>query len=604
MQGRLKAESGDRKTADTLFRKVIGRPDAGGELVYGAFYALSDVLEKIRLLPRVAGKLDGRPGHLLLMGSLFHNFAWNYDLARRYYSTGLDQDPYQFQTYVDLARVYGSHEPLQVALEKFPDNLELLELAARYFSEKGDESSRVKAAEFLSAARKISPSHVSIVQSHARVLVELERYQDALEVIGEWIDRYGGNDLNTTILIAQRADVHLRMDRPEEALASLGTAVESFQAGAMLATARAYEKMGDVPRATVQYQRVVDRYSTVGHVLSAAAAFFWRQGEDDFAARMIARGRGMQGPHSRWYFDDFLAIYKETPSRRVYGAVQALQKHGATPWELKALTWSLADVGRIDVAFGTVESLRGSGMMQSLENVATAYRLLVRWKGQRAASEYLRRKVPASSKGPFMSVLYKRGMFDTLLREMGHPHDYSTTDEEFVWLQQLIVWLALDRKPAELGERLFAHYRTESTLFQNVKGRVSSLFQKQSVKTRTDSAEGYFFIGRFLLGLIPRDDLLKVIQSRKQRCEFAYYIGLAERLRGNFDEATQWYHLCRETLLQNNGEFHWASNEMFWWAHMGLEKRHRLLKDDIEFYNMPVHVKLDQPESSNLMSAI
>jgi hypothetical protein len=39
-----------------------------------------------------------------------------------------------------------------------------------------------------------------------------------------------------------------------------------------------------------------------------------------------------------------------------------------------------------------------------------------------------------------------------------------------------------------------------------------------------------------------------------------------------------------ETLLQNNGEFRWAADELFWWAHMGLERRHRKLRDDIDIY--------------------
>ena len=74
------------------------------------------------------------------------------------------------------------------------------------------------------------------------------------------------------------------------------------------------------------------------------------------------------------------------------------------------------------------------------------------------------------------------------------------------------------------------------------------------------------------------------MKTAKQRCEFSYYIGLAERLKNNFSEAANWYHLCQETLLENNGEFHWASNEVFWWAHMGTRKRHRLVGDDIRAY--------------------
>ena len=78
----------------------------------------------------------------------------------------------------------------------------------------------------------------------------------------------------------------------------------------------------------------------------------------------------------------------------------------------------------------------------------------------------------------------------------------------------------------------------------------------------TPSADYYHALRRHLLGKLSLDDLLGMIRTSKQRCEFAYYIGLAARLKGDFAQAAQWYHLCWETLLQNNGEFHWAENEL------------------------------------------
>jgi hypothetical protein len=85
--------------------------------------------------------------------------------------------------------------------------------------------------------------------------------------------------------------------------------------------------------------------------------------------------------------------------------------------------------------------------------------------------------------------------------------------------------------------------------------------------------------------MISREELLNMVKTPKQRCEFSYYIGLSERLKNNFTEAANWYHVCQETLLQHNGEFRWASNEMYWWVQTGTKNRHRLVGDDIEVYN-------------------
>ena len=90
--------------------------------------------------------------------------------------------------------------------------------------------------------------------------------------------------------------------------------------------------------------------------------------------------------------------------------------------------------------------------------------------------------------------------------------------------------------------------------------------------------------------MISREDALAKIKSPKQRCEFAYYIGLSERLKARFPEAANWYQLCRETLLQNNGEYHWASDELFWWSHMGTRNRHKLMSDDMRVYHASRHI--------------
>ena len=151
-------------------------------------------------------------------------------------------------------------------------------------------------------------------------------------------------------------------------------------------------------------------------------------------------------------------------------------------------------------------------------------------------------------------------MFDIVLTELSNPGAYPNAYKEFLWLQRLLAWLALKKNPVDLEYEMTKHYKQRSKDY-------------------------YHRIGCYMLGFISRDDLLKIVNSPKQRCEFSYYIGLSERLKTRFSEATNWYHLCRETLQHNNGEFHWASDELFWWAHMGTRNRHRLPGDDILAYH-------------------
>jgi hypothetical protein len=57
------------------------------------------------------------------------------------------------------------------------------------------------------------------------------------------------------------------------------------------------------------------------------------------------------------------------------------------------------------------------------------------------------------------------------------------------------------------------------------------------------------------------------------------------RMKNNFSTAANWYQICLETGLTNNGEYHWAADELFWWTHMGTRNRHKNLAQDISDYH-------------------
>ncbi|MDY6952160.1 MAG: hypothetical protein SWE60_11655 [Thermodesulfobacteriota bacterium] len=559
MQGRVCAEVGERKRADDLFSRVISHSQASGRLVYSAFNEIGHILEKLRLLRLAADHIDGRPVNRLKMGWLFEKSINSCDLAARYYESGLTQDPYQYWAYRGLSRVKGSSRPLLDALEQSPYSFQLLTEAGTYFAYKDDPQSLEKAAHIYGLAQGLAPSKASLARRRARALRKLKRYKEAIEVLNAWLDQYGGDSLNTTITKSWRANIYLRMGQPGRALTSLGDDVKSYQAGVMINVAKAYEALGQIDKAAAQYRRALTRYPTIGHVIAGVAGFFWRQGEVELAAKVIAEGLPSQSASSRWYFEDFMDSFREVPDDVINSAVTCLRQNGASSWELTALAWQLAKAQRQEVAFTTLSGLEGVGKIDILDKVVSVYKLLLQWKGKDEATAYLRKRVLPEDKGGLLGVLYQHGLFSTILEEVGDPDDYPPMQREFIWLQTLIAWLASDKEPMDLEWTFKEHYETKSSDY-------------------------YRDIGRYLLGEISLDELLRLIRSAKQRCEFAYYIGLAARLKGDFAQATQWYQVCRETLLYNNGEFHWAADELYWWAHMGIENRHRLVSEDIAAY--------------------
>jgi tetratricopeptide (TPR) repeat protein len=560
MLAEVSAKLGNRKEADELYAKIINHPHVSYQLAMAAFYGVDDLLTMIKLAPTVAHTLDGRPENLFSMGKMLQEL-WNYDLAAHYYILGLNQNPHNHEIYEYLSLVRGNGEPLSSASKRFPNSFKLMELSGDYYAEIEDPASKQKALTYYEMALKLVPSRVRLPRKKAKMLRQLGRHGEAAQFLSEWIEKHGRNDLSTAGDKAHLANTYLEMGKPQLAWEAIADWMDSYKAEVLMVGAKVHEHMGKLERAEEIYRQALKRYPTSRYVLAGMAAFLWRQGRNEEAAEMVARGQKGAGQFTRWYFEDFLEVFVRAPKDRILEAVGFLIKHGAAPWEIRSLGFRFHHKKRPDVALGIIqktdvqEQVSGERLQKSI----CMYEVLRDWKGQEEAIKYLRKSTPDHLKPMLTGLLGKSGLFELILTELSDPQGYPPRYGECLWLQRLIAWLALGKKPPGLEREMIAHYEGSSPDY-------------------------YHEIGRYLLGMVSRNELLGLMRTSKQCCEFAYYIGLSERLQGNFTEATNWYHLCLETLLQNNGEFHLAYNELSWWSHMGTGNRHRLVGDDIRTY--------------------
>jgi tetratricopeptide (TPR) repeat protein len=571
MQAELYGELGRRKEADAICAKVIKHPKTPGELATSAFYNVDDYLAKIRLAPAVAHSLDGRPESFFDMGTVFQRVL-NFDFAEQYYSSALARNPYYYSIYVYLAQITGSDELLSSAIIKFPFSFTLMEKAGDYFKAKKSRVAKGKALECYDLAIKLVPTRKPLPLRKAAVLKQLDRPDEAVGVLKAWLREYGQqHDLTTLSYKASLAEIYLDMGNPNLAVTVLADEIDSYKADVLMVGARAYEETGQDDLAEQVYLKAVNRYPTADHVLSGTAAFYWRHGNNEEAAKLIGQGRNSMGNYHQWYFTDFLEVFAQSSEEQILAAVDLLAKYGATYPELNSLAFYFRGKERPAVAYKILQKSPTQLTMQRLEKCVHSYKVLRDWQGEEEALAYLHKAVPPKLREPLTIVLYSQGIFDVILTELNNPKAYSKAHREFYWLQRLIAWLALEKNPSELETEIMSHYKES---WQNKLGR----------KLKRGPHEYYYDIGRYLLGMLSRDELLSQVRTAKQRCEFVYYIGLSERLKADFPDAANWYHLCLETLLSNNGEFHWAQNELFWWSYMGLKNRHRLPGDDIRAY--------------------
>lgn len=565
MQIEVEIDSGNRAAAEALCARVIRHPQASASLATKAHYHISDKLAQIKVTPAVVSKIDSRPLNLFNLGHIFYRL-YHYDFSEKFYSLGLAQDPYRYLTYAYLARVQGNAEPMLAAMEKFSDSSMMLEEAGDYFVERADRHSREKAVVLYRRAAEMQPTNQDLSRKLARALRILKRYDEAIPVLQDWIDRNGGENLTTTIYRRDMARIYLEKDDPEMALNTLEKEMDSYQAGTMMTIAAAYAMRNEFSKAESMYRKALNRYPQVDHVLSGMAAFLWKQRRDEEAAALIARGRRIKGIYSRWYYADFFKIFSQAPKARIMAVISSLKSAGASSWEISSLALYFADRDRNDIA---IEILRKSPVkktMERLELAVTIYEVFRQWKGEEPARNYLTKAVTPQQHGLLAMILFKRGYFTFLIDLIENPNSFQPQYREFIWLLKTMAWIAENEEPAGLRHQIYAHYKS-------------------------GSRDYYHEIGRYMLGHISQAELLTLLKTSKQRCEFSYYIGFAARAKGNFSEAANWYQICRETLLSNNGEFHWASKELYWWAHMGTHNRHRLVRDDIRAYRQK-HTRL------------
>jgi tetratricopeptide (TPR) repeat protein len=550
------AEWGRTAEAEASLEKLIREPGTPSNLAGLGVFRIQDHLKRLALLPVVANRLDSRPQFERYLGAMIYNL-WNYDLALTHYQRSFSLDVDCVSLYEVISKIKGSDAPLIAGLERFPNNLILLRTACKYYNRRGDTASLEKSLGLYDRILALEKDDPTTTRHKASVLRRLKRYDTGIALLKDRLTRPLPPGLDKTMLTTLLAKTLLEKGDLPGAQRAISEVEDKAQADAMVTGARIQEASGDKTKAKALFMAAVERYPTSAFTLSEAAGFFWRQGEDSMAAALITKGRPSQGQYSQWYFEHFFNIFGAVEAVREQRALTALINLSMPPYEANSLGFRRLRAGRPDMAMWLFSSVKPNGFMQQLEREANVY---VAHKAQKGADEawtQFMRNVPEKARGPLTMVLLSNGLYEELLRISENLDAFSSEERECVRLERLLAWISLERKPASLVDSL----------------------EKAYAKPSSDI---YHTAGRYILGKINLKDALDAVKTPKQRCEMAYYIGLAQRLQGKYYDAALWYQVCLETLLQNNGEYHWATNELFWWTKVGLDNRSRLPSKDKE----------------------
>lgn len=489
---------------------------------------------------RLGRRLDTRPEHQFSYARLSRA---RYDLAgaeRHFRNVILLAGPHYENARAWMARFVGDTASLRAMIEDNVATLEARTEALEYLMEDrlaGDDYIR----RWASALIANDPDRWETRAVYIRYLEDAGAYRDALPVVEEWLEDHDRSDGFPYIFArTARARLLYRLGQFDLALQSVDPVVISGQAGAMGRAALIHQRMGHSMEALGLARRLVDRYPNLVFARAVLAQVLWDQGRYEDVAGVLHNPRH---PLQSWEWgrevvDAFLEVFGERSLQEAGEAFDAIVAAGVPSWISEPLPEGLHREGRHDLAFTLQSRLEATRAIGSLRNPMRAYLYLADWKGQKEALEWIRPRIPSRVLGEATVVMFQEDagalMWDLI------PDPEKTAYPAGVWAMRAAAFVRSGEKDPPRERALRGYF----------------------VKPSDDR---FHAIGRYLMGLDARDDLLARAKTAESRCEIAYYIGLKAESEGDYVEAADWYRIVLETGQDQEYEHAWASSTLSNW---------------------------------------
>jgi hypothetical protein len=334
------------------------------------------------------------------------------------------------------------------------------------------------------------------------------------------------------------AKMYYGLKRFREAYAIVSPVAESGQATAMETTARVLAKLGRLQEAEALAASAVGRYPDSMRTRLVLCALYWQQRKNQEAALVL---KSFPGPFpARAWTDDiaplFVALFQDKPAEAM-AAVKAILASGMIATDIGFLAREFAAGGNHRLAFGLMGIVPASGQ-QAIDNVVRAYSYLKRFQGPEQARAWLKGKIAAGAWRDAGMIFYDAGEYDLLWENEAGAGPPAA--EEYNWLLRAAAWVQTGRKEDARRDMLLAFYRQPGRIY-------------------------YHQAGACLMGLFPEKDAAALAKSPKQKCEIAYFLGLKAEGDGRLADASCWYRVCLETMLDRNAEYRWAGRALGEW---------------------------------------
>jgi hypothetical protein len=396
------------------------------------------------------------------------------------------------------------------------------------------------------AVIKEHPHNWGLYEKYAKMLMKEEKFAQARQVAKRWLkEKVRTDSLEKYYALTLIGQTYLKEKKYKKGYQEIYPALPGGVLWTFRVAAELLEKQGHIEDAQKIYETAFLRYRRSEDAVVDLVAFYWRQSLFDKAAAILKKGEGAVHA-ANWQHlvgKKFLETFSKDKKVEAEEAFAALVSQNIDAFKLIGIVYKLVNEKEYDLGFALVSLLKTTGIGQ-VEFYLTAYDCMQEISGPETALAWLKRKLPgARGKGPSTFFYYKKKKFSLLWDMVGTPS--NNIHGEYEWLLRAGAYL----RGAKLSEiqlnELKRYYRGKGNSY-------------------------YHIIGQYLMGDVSEAVLLAQVANTKQICEMAYFVGLAHEAKNDIAQAIKWYRICLETGLKNNGEFRWATDQLYRWYAMNM----------------------------------
>jgi hypothetical protein len=390
------------------------------------------------------------------------------------------------------------------------------------------------------------PENWGVADQFSAYLKSNGKFRQARRIILEWLEDPGNSQTCWMDYIDARqklAELYYSDEQYRQGLKALESVEASYHPQVLQIKSLLLSKIGEERQAERWARQLLQSHPLSVDARTLLVKLYWDHGKCRQAAGLI-KSFPFRCTLSDWRDEmaaAFLHAFEKKSAQQAVEAFSCLIQQKIDHCLLQSIPAKIYRSGNPQLAFQLQQELL-STKQRHLLILVTAYRYLAEWKDNAAALTWLWQKTP-----PYLFPIAAEVV-------------YGLEEYELLWQWPMNLKRSKDRRYKRLLQTAAALKTGEAAEEKNPRWlELNDYYSKQNV---------YYYdkIGGYLMGLLPRQEVLDWLDTASRRCEIAYFIGLKEESLGHFRRASDWYRLSVETGRSTNAAYHWAIETLRRWA--------------------------------------